>query len=73
MKKDNRFFIKTWSTGEGVTITTDSRWDIKKEDIYINPITNLCLVKYLNVNGEMQYSSTTYESFDYIKIDKEIE
>ena len=33
MKKYNRFFIKTWSTGEGVTI----------------------------------------ESFDYIKIDKEIE
>lgn len=64
------FFIQTWSSGEGIKITCDDRWTIRKDNIFINPYTGVMIVEYL-FDGQIRTSKTSCESFDDITI-KEI-
>ena len=65
-----KYFIQTYSTGEGVTIHTDDRWVIRIEDIYYNVLTSLCIVEYLNTSGKMTISRMTFEAVEDISITK---
>lgn len=67
-----RYFVKTWSTGEGVYINTDPRWTIRIDNIYYNPLTDFVLIEYLSsVTNRTEYSKATTDGFNNIEI-KEI-
>ena len=71
MDKYNNFFIQTDKDGCGITVCTDARWELRMDDIYLNPYTGLALIEYLDLKGSMTVSRFVCNDFDSIKITKE--
>jgi len=63
-----KYFIETFSNGDGITITVDKKWALdKKHDFYWNPITNILLIEYIFGN-KSKTIKTTCENFGCINI-----
>ncbi len=71
MSEYKTYKIITDKEGFSITLHTDLRWTIRLNDIYINPLTDLCIVEYLNVHGKMVTSRFVGTNFNDIVI-KEI-
>ena len=54
-----------------IEIATDPRWTIRKDDIYFNTYTELVLIEYLNIAGEMVNTKAYCQGLEYINISKE--
>lgn len=65
-----KYFITTTKNNEGVEIITDNNFELTKNDLFINPITNILLIVSIFKNS-FNYSKTLIDlDFEKIKIEE---
>lgn len=64
------WFIKTFSNGDGIALTTDKNWTFELEnDFFFNPVSNILVIEYFFKN-ELKSIKTTCENWSEIKIER---
>ena len=66
--KYRTFFIQADKAGNGITLHVDTRWTVRIDDIYINPLTELAIVDYLSPTGSKTTSRFVCGDFTAIRI-----
>ena len=66
--KYRTFFIQADKAGNGITLHVDTRWTVRIDDIYINPLTELAIVDYISPIGSRATSRFGCDDFTTIRI-----